>query len=184
MFGLLTDEANIELDHIQQLTTLNCDVCFNSGALEGVQSFTYLYTENFWQEVFTKITMLQFLNFMMILQKHRRIPHGVDKNLMFSDPRYNSGAPQGVQLIHAMFLQKNDVHVYKTNFMNNSWIFKGYMRFFLLCRIIRQNDCNPDRLRGVLHILYLLQYLNVHVSFNNLTHLVWLYFGIANNCIL
>lgn len=124
MFGLLTDEANIELDHIQQLTTLNCDVCSNSGALEGVQRFTYLYTENFWQEVFTKITMLQFLNFMMILQKHRRIPHGVDKNLMFSDPRYNSGAPQGVQLIHAMFLQKNDVHVYKTNFMNNSWIFK------------------------------------------------------------
>lgn len=50
--------------------------------------------------------MLQFLNFMMILQKHRRIPHGVDKNLMFSDPRYNSGAQQGVQLIHAMFLQK------------------------------------------------------------------------------
>lgn len=45
MFGLLTDEANIELDHIQQLTTLNCDVCSNSGALEGVQSFTYLYTE-------------------------------------------------------------------------------------------------------------------------------------------
>lgn len=64
--------------------------------------------------------MLQFLKFMMILQKHRRIPHGVDKNLMFSDPRYNSGAPQGVQLIQAMFLQKNDVHVYKTNFMNNS----------------------------------------------------------------
>lgn len=58
------------------------------------------------------------------------------------------------------------------------------MRFFLLCRIIRQNDCNPDRLRGVLHILYLLQYLKVHVSFNNLTHLVWLYCGIANNCIL
>ena len=85
MFGLLTDEANIELDHIQQLTTLNCDVCSNSGALEGVQSFTHLYTENFWQEVFTKITMPQFLNFMMILQKHRRIPHGVDKNLMFSE---------------------------------------------------------------------------------------------------
>lgn len=47
MFGLLTDEANIELDHIQQLTTLNCDACSNSGALEGVQSFTHLYTENF-----------------------------------------------------------------------------------------------------------------------------------------
>lgn len=47
MFGLLTDEANIELDHIQQLTTLNCDVCSNSEALEGVQSFTHLYTENF-----------------------------------------------------------------------------------------------------------------------------------------
>lgn len=130
MFGLLTDEANIELDHIQQLTTLIVPIV---GPLKGCKVLhTYIQRifdkfqiyMNFWQEVLTKITMLQFLNFMMILQKHRRIPHGVDKNLMFSDPRYNSGAPQGVQLIHAMFLQKNDVHVYKTNFMNNSWIFK------------------------------------------------------------
>lgn len=46
---------------------------------------------------------------MIILQKHRRFPCDVDKNLMYIDPDYNSGASEGVQLIQAMFLQKNDV---------------------------------------------------------------------------
>lgn len=81
--------------------------CSNCGALEGVQSFAYKYT--FLLEVFTKITMLQFLKFMIILRKHRRFPCNVDKNLMYIDPNYNSGASEGMQLIQAMFLQKNDV---------------------------------------------------------------------------
>lgn len=33
----------------------------------------------------------------------------MDKNLIYIDPDYNSGALEGVQLIQAMFLQKNDV---------------------------------------------------------------------------
>lgn len=33
----------------------------------------------------------------------------MDKNLIYIDPDYNSGASEGVQLIQAMFLQKNDV---------------------------------------------------------------------------
>lgn len=85
--------------------------CSNCGALEGVQSFAYKYT--FLLEVFTKITMLQFLKFMIIhvLRKHRRFPCNIimDKNLIYIDPDYNSGASEGVQLIQAMFLQKNDV---------------------------------------------------------------------------
>lgn len=83
--------------------------CSNCGALERVQSFAYKYT--FLLEVFTKITMLQFLKFMIILRKHRRFPCNIimDKNLIYIDPDYNSGALEGVQLIQAMFLQKNDV---------------------------------------------------------------------------